>query len=452
MSRATGEFISRAIDRGQWSSLDGFRVNLLLDGTGEGYVKEVYFGTGFSNPPTFSHSAIFDQEEEEVLTWMMTSARGTIGVGEDQYGTFSDSFSHNGMIHDPGFESQGKYWGLDATAAATILSVSVQTDKLYAWWGGGPYDDVYTPLLKMLLDGSWNNDWATRYDVDWWWLGPHRWVQTDEVRERWSVVIGDSHDLGVGEAGQACARAVIGSNGFTNWLIPVMGDEEGPAGVGPVDWPTRPGPEQWRIWRSVMEEPNGNRSTIYGGGVIGMTTPPHLNGFRGFAYVRSPDPVELQVKATYSCENYYEGLRGTEVFPATEYFDSGAEEDDYWYREIAEVEYRGSVVGGEWSRVDIDLPYSGWAAWPNSYYCLEGVEPYEPTDVYWTFRYRIKGTPGTVVDIDNIYLDRSLRNAQIPVLTIGVDEWIRDEAGVYIGARLWIKLGTPTGKECVNTG
>jgi len=112
MSRATGEFVSRMIEKGQWSGLDSHRVNLLLNGMGEGYVEEVYFGRGFSSPPTFSHSATFNQEEEEVLSWMMTSARGTIGVGEDQYGTFSDSFSHNGMTQDPGFESQGKYWPL----------------------------------------------------------------------------------------------------------------------------------------------------------------------------------------------------------------------------------------------------------------------------------------------------------------------------------------------------
>jgi len=453
MSRATGEFISRTIEKGQWSGLDSHRVNLLLNGMGEGYVEEVYFGRGFSSPPTFSHSATFNQEEEEVLTWMMTSARGTIGVGVDQYGTSSDSFSHNGMIHDPSFESQGKFWGLDADASAIIPSVSEQTDKLYAWWGGGPDEDVYTPLLKMIRGSAWNEDWAERYNSqdDWWWLGPHKWVQTDDVRERWSVVIGDSHDLGVGEAGQASARAVIGPNGFTNWLIPIMGDQEDY--YGPVYWPTKPGPEQWRIWRSVMEHPN-DTTGIYGGysgGTVGMTTPPYLNGFRGFAYVRSPEPVELQVKATLSCEDYYDEYfedevlpltRGTKVFPATDYHDSGADEGDYWYRELAEVEYRGSAGGGGWSRVDIDLPYSGWSPWPNASFCL--AKSGDPWDVYWTFRYRIKGTPGTVVDIDNIYLDRRLRNAQIPVLTVGVDEWIRDEAGVYIGARLWIKLDTPS--------
>jgi hypothetical protein len=114
--------------------------------------------------------------------------------------------------------------------------------------------------------------------------------------------------------------------------------------------------------------------------------------------------------------------------------------DDYGYREIAEVHTSQSSSGG-WNRIGVELPYQGFRGWPNAYPCLDAAG--EPDEYYWTFRYRAKGTPGTVVNFDNIYLDRQLRGADVPILTVGVDEWIKDEAGVYIGARLWIKMGQP---------
>ena len=267
----------------------------------------------------------------------------------------------------------------------------------------------------------------------------------------------DFHNLGVGEVGQASAQATIGANGYTNWLIPFD-----------YDWwwdtPINDAPNQWRIIRSLPEFPNQNVSGSFGGGIYGAVAPAYIEGFNGFMYVKSDADVTVEVSATFSTEGYYpldnagdaarEGVgRGTAVFSDSVYQwygSTGVSEAErlqrFSYRELEEVKFSQTSVAGGWNRVVVDLPYTGFRGWPDTYACLAAAD--EPDDYYWTFRYRAKGTPGTVVNFDNIYLDRQHRGADIPILTVGVDEWILDEAGVYIGAKLWIKMGVPTGDYC----
>ena len=54
MSRITGSVKRIDVDRRQWSDLNRHRSDLKLLGRGEGYVEELYFGKGFSRPPTFT--------------------------------------------------------------------------------------------------------------------------------------------------------------------------------------------------------------------------------------------------------------------------------------------------------------------------------------------------------------------------------------------------------------
>jgi hypothetical protein len=271
-------------------------------------------------------------------------------------------------------------------------------------------------------------------------ISAHRWLQTDDNNDRWSVDLTDFHNLGVGEAGQASAQAIIGANGYTNWLIPFDSSWW-------FDQPINDAENQWRIIRSVPELPNDTVTTQYGAGIYGSVPPAYLGGFQGFMYVKSDADVTVEVSATLSVENYFSDIadRGTKVFSDDKYFSilppTPREYETYSYREIAEVEFSQLTPSNGWSRVNVELPYQGFRGWPNAWFCLD--EANEPTDYYWTFRYRAKGAPGTVVNFDNIYLDRQLRGADVPILTVGVDEWIVDEAGVYIGAKLWIKMGQP---------
>jgi hypothetical protein len=363
----------------------------------------------------------------------------------DQYGMGNDSQSTNGMIQDPGFESQAKYHVLDTTAATTIPTVSTVVNQQYNYYPAFDQTTLWFPIREMLQDTAYVNDWAPKYyQDDFEPVGAHRWLQTDDSVDRWSVDLTDFHNLGVGEVGQASAQATIGANGYTNWLIPFDVDYW-------IDNAINDAVNQWRIIRSVPEMPNDTMSQAYGAGVYGSVPPAYIEGFEGFMYVKSDDDVTVEVSATLSVEGYYETFsndpreRGTKVFPDTAYQHYGGQgdPDSYSYREIAEVEFSQLSASGGWNRVAVELPYTGFRGWPNAYSCLD--EENEPDDYYWTFRYRAKGTPGTVVSFDNIYLDRQYRGADVPILTVGVDEWILDEAGVYIGAKLWIKMGQPTG-------
>jgi hypothetical protein len=449
--RITGEVTRRSIDRGQWSGLNRHRSDLILRGLGEGYVEELYFGKGFSTPPTFTYSAVIPAEGSGVQRRFIVPPRGSLSREVDSYGMGNDSQSCNPLIQDPGFESQGKYHIFNSSAAKEIVSEHQQQTKIWDNYDGAPNSEMYSALRTELVTVR-TNEWGSKYQTygpaDWY--GPSRWVQTEDVRERWALTNAISHDLGVGSEGEWSAEVTLGPSGQSNWLIPFNFDffDSGLWNL-PGNNPT----ESWRNWVSVAEESHTNVSTNFGGGIYAsMMPPPYLGGFGGFAYVHSANPVELEVSATLSGEKYWvQGQdpepRGRSVFPDSNWWPGTDPDDRFTYREIAQVDFAGTTAGGgKWSRVDIDLPYDGWRAYPDSNYCL-GLRG-EPTDLWWTLRFRVKGSPGEVVRLDNVYLDWNLRNSEVPILTVGVDEWIVDEAGVYIGARLWVKMATPTGDTC----
>ena len=52
------------------------------------------------------------------------------------------------------------------------------------------------------------------------------------------------------------------------------------------------------------------------------------------------------------------------------------------------------------------------------------------------------GTSGQAVYVDEVEGQPRLRPTSLPLLTVGVAEWVQDEQGMYVGAKLWFKLGT----------
>ena len=173
-------------------------------------------------------------------------------------------------------------------------------------------------------------------------------------------------------------------------------------------------------------------------------------------YVKSESDVEVQVNATFAnwddTGRRHDNNFGKKIMDDVQWKFPGAGggkdpvEGEYSYRELASIDFNHVHTGSGWGRVDVSLPYDGIRAYPDGFCCL--ARHREPTITWWTLRFRVKGVPGTRVHLDNIYMDVEQRNSEIPILTIGVDEWIRDEAGVYIGAKLWIKSGTPSGNTC----
>ena len=437
MSKLTGEVSRRAIDRNQWSNLDKQRADLLVKGRGEGLV-EVYFGKGFASPPTFNYSAVFNETETEVLSYAVTPPRGTWSRQLDMYGMPNDSMSQNGFIQDPSFESQGKYrvfsgtpWFLDWTVIPDAYEAFLDIDSIGA-----------LPLADWQDSVSLTNQVGPKYGDSAGQNGPHRWVQTGETRERWALTDSAFHDLGVGMIGNVSAQSLVGPSGYTNWLVPFDYSES------PITYslPVQPN-DYWTMWHTVWEVSPTNVSTAYGGGVYAPAEPPpYIRGFKGFAYVKCDSDVELQVNASYI---HFSGGFGSGVVISDstlgEPFESTPTDS---LRLIDSVDVEVNSVGTGWRRVDFEIDYPGPISWPDAEYCANVNDL--PINPWWVLRLRVKGTPGATVNLDNVYIDRVMKNAELPIMTIGVAEWIRDEQGVYVGAKLWVVRGEASnGSYCV---
>lgn len=94
------------------------------------------------------------------------------------------------------------------------------------------------------------------------------------------------------------------------------------------------------------------------------------------------------------------------------------------------VFHRGEIAvkAGAWVDVSWDIPAA---------YLSEIVDLVVKTS------FRVSGTPGTQVWVDDVFLDPVRPSAVGTAMTVGVAEWIRDEQGLYVGANLWIKNGSP---------
>ncbi len=444
----------RSLERQQWAQYDRYRKDMQLVGRGEGYLEEVYFGRGFSLPPTFSYSSVFSQKETVIMPYMQVPPEGSLNRLVDEYGLGNDQQTVTAMIQDPGFEYQGKHRSLSVNSGWDKIPDARESAIMYSsddYWGDAGYGMPIAEFLNNANEAEdYVNTWSPKYgdtqhDVDSEFAG-HRWVQSGDTRNVWSVTDTEHHDMGVGERGEVCATAVIGPNGYTNWLVPF--DYSGAFDYANVH------PEYaYLSWRTQTESLSGTSvSYSFGNGPWRPSyPPPYIEGNYGFAHVKCDSDVELQVKATFASDYVYESvLRGEKVWQAKwdSYFVDGDEGGEEWdYRRFAEIEDNHNVTAGDWSRVDISLPYQGWHGWPQTPRCLDSLNEASDT-TYWNIAFRVKGTPGDSVYLDNIHMAREMRNAEVPMLTIGVDEWIRDEAGVYIGARLWVTYGTPTGTLC----
>ncbi len=477
----------RSRERIQWADLDRHRQTFSVTGRGEG-LRTVYFGAGFSRPPTFDFSSVITAPERNVVPHVVVQPRGSLDNDVDRNNLGNDSQSAwNGYIADPSFEVQSQFSNPEFSAqpvrARTIPNVDdvrklIRANRAGPWLRGET-EFSRMPVAQHWWDNSSHNDNLWESNIGWrqpsyWWnlQGPHFWLQTGEERNVWTTTKAQSHDLGIGEAGKYSATATIGPSGYTNWLIPI-GDEwfymlpdDGYEYISGDDWyditdaiysehmfySVREWPGfKWR-WGPFQQEEG-----------VPSSPPPHVGGFEGFAYVKSASGCTLETQAVF---HHWEGDAADDGLNEVVFTDDKVvgftghnDETTALYRMIATVEDSSSVTGGDWKRVDIELPYEGerplldtvdgdgteWTEFLEN----ENYPWFKKTNSggyawpFWRLKFRVKGTPGEVVYLDNVYLYKQLRNAQAPHITVGVAEWIRDEAGVYVGAHLWFKMGQP---------
>lgn len=423
------------LDRETWAQYDTLAYDMTMRGRGEALTEEIYFGRAFSTPPTLTYSAVFDSVGADIEPQAIVPPRGAGSIDVDTYGLGNHSMLINPIIFDPGFEHQGQFISELGADARIIPDVHVFRETP---------PEVYTELQHVthawidagLPEGGYLDPGDGGYyrHADY---NDNNWVQTDEQKARWEVSSDKSHDLGIGAAGKYSAKYVFPSNGSSNWLIP-------------TDWYNgiyylEPPNASYDKYSWVTSVTSASKTSSRGlKGDARTPGPPYMKGWDGFAYIWSDQDCEFEAGAHL----WWEGIddpsldNGIDTVVAADdqmYGGSWDSPNEAHFRIIDDITQTANIVGGQWNKVDIHLPHSGSKMNPN----WPPLAEYS-YDSYWQLHYRINGgSTGQTVYLDNVYTWQIITNDVIPIMTIGVAEWITDEGGAYIGAKLWFKAGKP---------
>lgn len=408
----------RDIDRRTWAEYDRIQFEQTVRGTGEHLMPEpIYFGRAYSKPPTFAYSMVGTQTDRNVvpMVYIPSRAFGNYTLSD---GRPNSSLGINVYAYDPGFEVQGMYVDLGTTDAEVIPDVATWRVGATPW-----------PIENQWIRDNWVVETSNpeKYRQPW---SSNGWVQGLERNERWKVVSDRSHDLGHGWRGSHSAKWTWTSPGSTNWLVPTESyDDFRFEGAWDPDYQTvgPPVPKDQDIWgwpftRAWPTRHNDSYWYTY----IYREPPPMFTGWRGFVYVYSD--ATCQLEAILSAINN-DGV-GEAPTPELEPQDIAVSESH---------SVTSNIGAGQWQRVDLFFPYKDTAkAWPNT--DPEAEAPFG----YWWWNYKMRLNSGAAsqnVWIDNFYIWPEPENFLSPLMTIGVAEWITDDQGAYIGARLFYKAG-----------
>ena len=459
-----------------WADVDRLMYEFQAKGRGEYLFEDpIFFGTAFGSPPTLSYSSITDGSGPEVIPFNTTPPRN-IRKNLDIYHLGNHSHGTNNTILDPGFEVQGQFIPLMGDEARYIPITSdlpkSYGEVLWDWdlpdgeeYIGPPGEEEWWRNWPNVIYGVWAREGYTAQNHDGYRTPQYanNWVQTDERRGRWSVTDAMSHDYGVGARGEYSAEYTFVDGGSSNWMIPL-------AWMG--YWP-----EELSADNPAQAHWGFHSLGLWGAQNMLTGVPPMMAGWKGTAAVWSDDDCELDVW-TY---NWWltEGFEGPEPveygtwtpehwdYPPmpisyddpTPMVDSDVWDDYYnqygvWREQSdtwitchmgGEARVTVPITGGKWNDVSFYLPQAqtqwhtpsrppGHALWVSG-----------PGWQQETFRFRISnGSPGQTVRLDNVYVWPDLKNIYVPMVTIGVAEWVVDEQGAYIGAKLWVKVGEPS--------
>lgn len=460
----------RELDRKMWADIDRLMYTVQAKGRGEYLFEEpIFFGTAFSSPPTLSYSSITEGAGPDVIPFNTTPPRN-IRKDLDIYHLGNHSHGTNNTILDPGFEVQGQFIPLmgDEARYIPVTSDSPKTWEYfdYSLEGYGEDDYIGPPgeyewwqNWPNVILGVWAREGYESQNYDGYREPEYvnSWIQTSESRGRWSVTDVMSHEYGVGARGKYSAEYTFVDAGSSNWMIPLG---------WMANWvdnlsADNPATAHWGFFSLEM----------WGGQNMLTGVPPMMSGWKGTAAVWSDDDCELDVWNYNWWDS--EGLEGTppwwDYAPMPYSYDDPrplVDSDvwyDYWntyydpprFREQSDTwvtchlgndaRVTVPVKGGQWNDVSFYLPQAQnqWhtPSWPPGHDLHIGG----PGWMFETFRFRISdGKPGQTVRLDNVYVWPDLKNIYVPMVTVGVAEWVQDEQGAYIGAKLWVKVGEPS--------
>lgn len=430
-------------DRIQWSDTFKRKFDTIVNGSGEGLIEGLYFGAAYAVPPFFEFSAV-----REDATSVLESPRSVV------------------YMHPQ--HKVGKTYG------------KVSTDRVSAWFQDGGFE-VQGTFDPVIPDYGKNSDWI-QYDHQKiyeeqsyafpLWPGINylnNWVQ-EPRRYRWSASNEKSHESEMGPRSQYSAKYTFGEqDDVSPWLIPVPGwsgyvywDAYGLddntqdyaltshlTPINKVGWPYDPG------YANSPYYPEGGAQWI-------STVNPTVTAEDYEAFVYSDQSCTFEVWITSRNQDYVNKYPDGSPFPSDAVMgileDYGQTTGWPYYEELS-FRQDFAVKGGQWNKFNwsMAIPSRLMPGFPLAKRA-DGAEyrrifnpsqydgktyPVELDFLLTTVRFRVKdGQVGQNVYLDDVLMWHHYEPFENPFITVGVAKWIRDGAGAYVGADLWVKVST----------
>lgn len=228
------------------------------------------------------------------------------------------------------------------------------------------------------------------------------WMQTNDAGAKWKIVKGKATQ------GDYSATVTL-DNPVSRWLYPIDFYEYVNNGsIFGQSYPyTEDGLYGWEVeeWGREIPWVNPNNGT---------------------------NTIRAKVFATAACSLEYTGYVAGHNAWAYEKFGYGP---TLPWHDLVPVYNNGSVPvdAGRWNDISWTFPIPYLEAGTDNLIVKQSM--------------RVAGTPGTQIWIDDVYVDSNLHTTHDLVFTVGVAEWVQDEQGFYVGAKLWIKSGSPVGYD-----
>lgn len=376
------------LDRATWAGLDKIKFESIVRGSGEFLVDPIYFGQAFDSPPFFTYSAVAGPgsatfPEVKAIGWPSVHASS----GRDELlnlGWLSDgSFEHQMIWNDP----------------------YIPDVKEHLVWPG---------FQKILSEQGPGGGWQVP-DADNFWV--QSTAETSPSQPRWEISNERAASSRAGYQGSFSARYIFDDGGRTRWLVPLyaMSGSSVPfIGFSASDPDDRHLNDIVSLTSDVVAE---------NWGLPG--------GRRPIAFNPPLDRWTIDFKVYCTAVMTFEFVARQWESP----FVDGA----HVYRLIKEDLHFQEIPADEWT--NISFAYTASEFWPN--WPIAPESELDDNHIMHTLLSRLTGgSSGDKVFIDECYLWPNMTTSGgLPLITIGVAEWIQDQGGLYIGAKLWVKVG-----------
>jgi hypothetical protein len=378
----------KQLDRETWATLDKLKFESVVRGAGEYLIEDppIYFGQAFDAPPFFTFSSVAGNSSTHPEV-------KAIGWPTDQVDRTKDELLNTGWLVDGSFEHQ-MVWN----------DPVIPTVKDH---------NTYTEFQKIASDQGPGTGWKTPSRENWWVQGT---AETSGSQPLWAISNERAYPNSNGYKSQYAARYIFDSSGETRWLIPISAWDANPwYGYAATD------PDEWHlndVWSWTSD-------VVMAGGWAG--------GYRTLAFNPPYDKWTINLKVYATEAVTYEAIMRQWDDNDNSYFGGTS-----LYQLLKEDTYTQEIIPNEWNEIQFDYKASEyWTTHPPTHTNLSNDWAFHT----WMSRFT-GGTAGGKVYVDDCYMwPNATTSGGLPMITIGVAEWVQDDGGAYIGAKLWIKVG-----------